>query len=148
VKSSRRGSFLRSIAAAAAVAAMPCFAHAALPAGVEEALRGPTDEVLVQQIADVLAEGGWSSKLSVQARERGMRIAVGCAELLDESNPRAAEDVYRLIAEIGRVRRLHPEHLRMYDPFAHELFWGKRKEEQAKIAAALTWRRRRRRWRG
>lgn len=104
----------------------------------------PLDDASTSElVAGIVAHGegrGTPAQLIREAGKRGVEAALACAEQLDPEKPRLSQHLYEVIKLAGRIRRLHHDVLRLYDPAAYRLFYEKEAEkEQKKIAVGLNW---------
>ncbi|MDP6505045.1 MAG: hypothetical protein QF886_15600, partial [Planctomycetota bacterium] len=95
---------------------------------------------LVASIATHEEARGVPANLIREAGKRGFEAALACAVKLNRGDLRLSENLCQVISSAGRIRRFHPEVLRLYDPAAHRLFYEKGgAKQQEKLAVALAW---------
>jgi len=104
----------------------------------------PLDDVstseLVASIATHEEARGVPANLIREAGKRGIEAALACAVKLNRSDLQLSEHLCQVIAFAGRIRRFHPEVLRLYDLAAYRLFYEKGgAKQQEKLAVALAW---------
>ncbi len=104
----------------------------------------PLDDVstseLVASITTHEKARGVPANLIREAGKRGIEAALACAVKLNRSDLRLSENLCQVISSAGRIRRFHPEVLRLYDPAAYRLFYEKGgAKQQEELAVALAW---------